>query len=124
MTGVRRSAVVCLGGARCGVLEELEDRGTRFTYLDQWLHAPAARPVSLTMPLRAQPYEARGILPFFANLLPEGWLLDISLARLKIARDDTFGLLLATCRDCMGEVEVVPVEEAPGDDSSIGEDRP
>ena len=64
------------------------------------------------MPLQPEPYESFGLLPFFANLLPEGWLLDVSLARLKIARDDAFGLLLATCRDCMGEVEIVPVEAA------------
>ncbi len=115
--GVRRSGEVCLRSVRCGVLEELDDGGTRFTYLQRWLDSPAARPVSLTMPLRGQPYEARGLLPFFTNLLPEGWLLDVSLARLEIARDDTFGLLLATCGDCMGEVEVVPIDGVPGDDS-------
>jgi serine/threonine-protein kinase HipA len=69
-----------------------------------------AFPVSLTMPLRAEPYTSTRLLPFFLNLLPEGWLLDISLARLKVARDDAFGLLLATCRDCVGECEVVPAE--------------
>jgi serine/threonine-protein kinase HipA len=108
--GVRRTAIVQLAGRRCGRLEELANGRTRFRYDADWLAERAARPVSLTMPLRAEPYEAPGLLPFFTNLLPEGWLLDISLARLKIARDDAFGLLLATCRDCMGEVEIVPAE--------------
>ena len=110
---VRRRAFVQQSGRRCGVLEELEGGRTRFSYDEAWLVDPTARPVSLTMPLRKQPWEAPGLLPFFANLLPEGWLFDISLARLKIARDDAFGLLLATCRDCIGEVEIVPEVSGP-----------
>ena len=109
---VVRAAIVLLGGARCGRLEELVGGSTRFCYDPEWLERRHARPVSLTMPLRAEPYAARGLLPFFSNLLPEGWLLDVSLARLKVARDDAFGLLLATCRDCMGEVEIEPAEVA------------
>lgn len=105
---VTRTAVVQLSGRRCGVLEQLASGRTRFRYDSEWLARRDARPVSQTLPLRAEPYEAAALLPFFANLLPEGWLLDVSLARLKIARDDAFGLLLATCRDCMGEVEIVP----------------
>lgn len=108
---VQRRARVQLSGQRCGMLEELPGGGTRFSYDQEWLAGAAARPVSLTMPLRDEPYEAPGLLPFFSNLLPEGWFFDISLASLKIARDDAFGLLLATCRDCMGEVEVVPEEQ-------------
>lgn len=111
MTGsAPRSVVVRLSGQRCGELIELEDGQTRFTYDANWLVANDARPVSLTMPLRTEPYVSRGLHPFFSNLLPEGWLLDITLLRTKIARDDRFGLLAATCRDCMGEVEIVTEE--------------
>lgn len=113
MTVSTRRAIVRLSGTRCGLLEELPEGTTRFTYDPDWLQSRHARPVSLTMPLRTAPYEARGLLPFFSNLLPEGWLLDVSLARLKVARDDAFGLLLATCRDCMGEVEIEPEAAAP-----------
>jgi serine/threonine-protein kinase HipA len=98
--------VVRLRGVRCGVIDELDRGGTHFRFDADWLREADARPVSL--PLWAEPYESTSLLPFFANLLPEGWLLDISLARLRVARDDPFGLLLATCRNCMGEVEIVP----------------
>jgi serine/threonine-protein kinase HipA len=60
------------------------------------------------MPLRTEPYESKGLLPYFENLLPEGWLLEIATAKLKIPKDDAFGLLLATCADCIGAVEVRP----------------
>jgi HipA-like protein len=100
-----RRGVIFLAGQRAGILEETSE-GTRFTYDASWLTRPDALPISLTMPLRAEPYESRGLHPFFENLLPEGWLLELSTAKLKISKDDAFGLLLATCADCIGAVEV------------------
>ena len=44
----------------------------------------------------------------FENLLPEGWLFDIASKKLKISKDDPFGMLLATCEDCVGAVEIEP----------------
>jgi serine/threonine-protein kinase HipA len=67
--------------------------------------------VSLTLPLRPEPYDALGLQPFFENLLPEGWLLELSTAHLRISGDDAFGLLVATCADCIGDVEIVPANE-------------
>ena len=101
-----RRGIVRLDGRRVGVIEEHEG-GTRFTYDAAWLATPDRLPVSLTLPLRPEPYESRGLHPFFENLLPEGWLLELSTATLKISKDDAFGLLLATCGDCIGAVEIV-----------------
>lgn len=106
---MRRRGVVSLDGEREGVIEET-DVGSQFTYDAAWLAKPDALPVSLTLPLREAPYASKGLLPFFENLLPEGWLLELSTAKLKIPKDDAFGLLLATCRDCIGAVEVTPAE--------------
>jgi serine/threonine-protein kinase HipA len=93
-------------------MEELEGGGTRFTYSSEWLERADAVPISLTLPLRAEPYESHGLHPFFENLLPEGWLLELSCKKLKIAKDDAFGLLLALGGDCVGAVEIAPVEAA------------
>ena len=110
---MRRRGIIHLSGERVGLLEEVGD-GTRFTYDAAWLARSDALPISLTMPLRTAPYEARGLHPFFENLLPEGWLLELSTAKPKISKDDAFGLLLATCADCIGAVEVRPAgEEEP-----------
>jgi serine/threonine-protein kinase HipA len=121
MSSTTRRAIVRLSGVRCGLLEELPGGGTRFTYDQDHLTRAGARPVSLTMPLGAAPFTADTLLPFFRNLLPEGWLLDLSLARLKVARDDAFGLLLATCRDCAGECEVVPEVEPHAAEPTAGD---
>jgi len=48
---------------------------------------------------------------FFENLLPEGWLLELATKKLKISKDDAFGLLLATCADCVGAVEILPLPD-------------
>lgn len=97
---------MALAGRFAGVLKETAT-GTSFAYDPAWL-AAQAEPISLTMPLREAPYEATGLHPFFENLLPEGWLLEIATEKLKIPKDDAFGLLLATCADCVGAVEIVP----------------
>lgn len=109
-----RRAEVRLDGAPCGVLKEI-GRQTSFQYSDEWLENPAAAPVSLTLPMRAAPDVSDGLHPFFENLLPEGWLLELATKKLKIGKDDAFGLLLATCADCVGAVEIfpLPAEEQP-----------
>jgi len=109
-----RRGVIRLDGQRVGILEETPS-GTRFRYDRSWIERADAVPISLTLPVREESYESRGLLPFFENLLPEGWLLEISTAKLKIAKDDAVGLLLATCADCIGAVEVLPYD-APAQD--------
>lgn len=106
--GRNRSARVCLDGRPVGRLEETEE-GTRFSYATAYVSAPDAVPISLVLPLRLEPYDTRKVLhPVFYNLLPEGWLLELSVAKLKISADDEFGLLLATGRDCIGAIEILP----------------
>jgi len=104
-----RSGQVLIAGQPVGIIEDFDD-WTRFTYLSEWLARRDAVPVSLTLPLRSAPYESPGLHPFFENLLPEGWLLEVSSKKLKISKDDPFRLLLATCGDCVGAVEIVPLE--------------
>ncbi len=105
---MNRVGQVKLNGSAVGVIEEREGRFV-FTYSPDWLARPDAVPVSLTLPLRAQPYVTEKLHPFFENLLPEGWLLDVTANTLKISKDDPFGLLLATCQDCVGAVEIEAV---------------
>ena len=60
--------------------------------------------VSLTLPLRQEPYETTILFPFFDGLIPEGWLLGVVSRNWKINQKDRFGLLLSACRDCIGDV--------------------
>ncbi len=91
-----------------GIIEET-DEGYQFTYSGPYLRNPDSVPVSKTLPLRETPYESKTMFPFFDGLIPEGWLLNIATAHWKIDQRDRMGLLLATCRDTIGAVSVVPV---------------
>lgn len=89
-----------------GTLVE-DENGFTFTYDTHHLHHPAARPVSLTLPLRTEAYQSNVLFPFFDGLIPEGWLLNIAQEHWKIDLRDRMALLLACCQDCIGAVSVV-----------------
>jgi serine/threonine-protein kinase HipA len=108
--GRRRRGSVSLDGVPVGSIEETA-YGTRFTY-DRNYVLRQGIPISPTLPLREEPFESQGLHPFFDNLLPEGWLLDLTCQKLGLDRTDAFGLLLATCADCAGAVEVTPEQQA------------
>ena len=81
-------------------VRELE-QGKETVRLDKVNQALA---VSLTLPLRQEPYETTILFPFFDGLIPEGWLLGVVSRNWKINQKDRFGLLLSACRDCIGDV--------------------
>ena len=99
--------VVYLRDKKAGLLERT-DSGYRFTYYHEYLSTKGAQPVSLTLPLREEPYESESLFPFFLGLIPEGWLLDITSRTLKIDSENSFEILLSTGGDCIGAVTVIP----------------
>ncbi|MBQ0019381.1 MAG: HipA N-terminal domain-containing protein [Bacteroidales bacterium] len=79
-------------------------------YDNAYLESDNALPVSLTLPLRQERFESKTMFSFFDGLIPEGWLLNIAERNWKISRRDRMGLLLTCCRDCIGNVSVIPNE--------------
>ena len=57
----KRVGHVTLAGRPAGILEELDGGKTRFTYLPQWLQRRDGVAISLTLPLRPEPYESEGL---------------------------------------------------------------
>ncbi len=100
-----RKALVYVCSQYAGLLEET-DAGYLFAYDKNYLASEKPLPVSLTLPLREAPYESQTLFAFFDGLIPEGWLLDIVSHNWKIDQHDRFGLLLAACRDCIGNVSI------------------
>ena len=93
----------------CGVLTE-DEEGYHFSYEPGYLASENAVPLSPTMPLTAEPYEKEMMFPVFDGLIPEGWLLDIASKSWKIDPRDRMSLLMACCKDCIGDISVTPVE--------------
>lgn len=93
-----------------GLLTE-DETGFTFAYDDGYLAADGAEAVSLTLPLRSEPYHDTVLFPFFDGLIPEGWLLNIAENSWKINQRDRMSLLLACCKDCIGAASVVPADQ-------------
>jgi serine/threonine-protein kinase HipA len=92
-----------------GLIQET-DEGYRFSYDPVYLAAENASAVSLTLPLRTEPYISRTLFSFFDGLIPEGWLLNVVSRNWKIDQKDRFGLLMVACHDCIGNVSIREVE--------------
>lgn len=89
-----------------GLLSE-DEEGYHFTYSPNYLNMGNAVPVSLTLPLEEDTYHSDFLFPFFDGLIPEGWLLEIAQKNWKLNPRDRMGLLLTTCKDCIGNISVL-----------------
>lgn len=104
------NAVVYYRDKKAGLLKKTGDV-YEFEYDSAYLKDAEAKPVSLTMPLSQKKYLSERLFPFFENLLPEGFLLDMTIAKLKIDRNDKFNLLQHVGQDTVGAVSVKPLKE-------------
>ncbi|MFO7729257.1 MAG: HipA N-terminal domain-containing protein [Spirochaetia bacterium] len=103
-----KKAEVYMGEVRAGILTEEKETGLySFSYLPDY----TGPPISLTMPVRREPYVFIEFPPFFDGLLPEGIQLESLLRRRKIDRKDYFSQLLAVGSDMVGAVTVYPLED-------------
>lgn len=107
--GTDLRAAVCMFDKRAGTLAKIP-KGFRFYYDPAYLKSPEARPISFSMPLRAEAFESPRLFSFFEGLLPEGWLLDLTTTAAKIDKNDKFALLLHTGRDPVGAVSLRPLK--------------
>ena len=93
----------------CGILRE-DEEGFHFRYDRGYLRREDALPISPTMPCTEDEYEREMMFPVFDGLIPEGWLLDIASESWKIDRRDRMLLLMSCCKDCIGDISVLPME--------------
>lgn len=100
-----RQGEIWVNKQKAGTLVE-NDEGYIFQYEKAYLSLKNATPVSLTLPLQEAPFKSDNLFPFFDGLIPEGWLLDIAQKNWKLNPRDRMGLLLATCRDCIGNISI------------------
>ena len=103
-----RQAKIIIDGQVAGILTETEE-GYFFSYDKTYLDAKNKKSVSLTLPPQEEPFKADILFPFCDGLIPEGWLLDIVQKNWKLDPRDRMGLLLATCKDCIGNISVIPL---------------
>lgn len=106
-----RACEVYVHGIKAGTLSEVPGEGYVFAYDRKFLSRPSRPPVSLTLPLRREPYRSATLFPFFFNMLSEGANRQTQSQLLHIAPEDDFGILLATAHtDTIGAVTVKAIE--------------
>lgn len=94
-----------------GQLRQDERGQLGFSYREDFLGSPGAAPLSRHLPLGTQVFNDEHTRAFFANLLPEGEVLEQTARRLGIPKENTFALLERMGGDCAGAVLVL----LPGD---------
>jgi len=107
-----RSLDVYLLDRKAGLLKQ-EDQGTlTFTYDKAYLDAQAPK-ISVSMPLREEPYDDRIARPYFSGLLPDERARQRLASALGVSEGNAFGLLEVIGRECAGAVSLYPLGEHP-----------
>lgn len=85
---------------------KLVDTGDEFVFTYEPDYILDGCPISVTLPLRSEPYRSQTMFPFFDGLIPEGWLLNVAIRNWKLDPNDRMGLLLSCCEDPIGAVSI------------------
>lgn len=105
-----------MNGLRVGVWSHSRSRVPVFRYDAAWIASDAARPLSLSLPMTFGNAELRGAVVenYFDNLLPDSQAIRERIrTRYQTRSVQTFELLQAIGRDCVGAVQLLPPEMEP-----------
>jgi serine/threonine-protein kinase HipA len=93
-----------------------------FSYDPTWIASDEARPISLSLPINLDglPIKGEKVGFFFDNLLPDSEAIRQRVrSRFRTPSADTFDLLEAIGRDCVGALQLLPDGKAPEGVSTI-----
>jgi serine/threonine-protein kinase HipA len=85
-----------------GKVDVAADGSLSLRYAERWLQTTGAFPLSVTMPLRAEPYPSDVISPWLANLLPEEEQLQVLTRSLGLDQADVLAVLAEIGGDTAG----------------------
>lgn len=97
-------ALVRMNGVLAGILERAGETVT-FQYDPGYLRM-AQPPLSLSLPLRPEPFVYQGLPPYFDGLVSEGWLQRVQSVEQGIDPKDHFALLVHNGKDLPGAVTI------------------
>ena len=96
------SVVVWFDDLAVGQVDVAADGSLSLRYNERWLWTAGAFPLSVTMPLRAEPYPSDVISPWLANLLPEEEQLQVLTRSLGLDQADVLAVLAEIGGDTAG----------------------
>jgi serine/threonine-protein kinase HipA len=111
---------VFLNSRLVGQLRRETSGAVSFQYDPAWLDWESALPVSLSLPIREQPYIGAPVLAVFENLLPDNDRLRRQIAaRARAESADAYSLLAAIGHDCVGALQFLPGDSQPAPAGTI-----
>lgn len=96
------SVPIWFDGLAVGQVDVTADGSLSLRYAERWLQTTGAFPLSVTMPLRADPYPSDVISPWLANLLPEEEQLHVLTRSLGLDQADVLAVLAEIGGDTAG----------------------
>ena len=122
---MNRQLLVFLGDRQIGIFSQDDSDRQSFEYERAWLDNTEAHPLSISLPLRSEPFGDRQTRPFFSGLLPDDELRRLLGRYLGVSGDNEFALLAEVGRECAGAISIRPAEaeqrELETDDGSGSE---
>jgi serine/threonine-protein kinase HipA len=99
---VTASVPIWFDGLEVGHVDVAADGSLSLRYADRWLQTAGAFSLSVTMPLRVEPYPSVAISPWLANLLPEEEQLLVLTRSLGLDQADVLAVLAEIGGDTAG----------------------
>ena len=87
---------------RVGTIKGSGPHDACFQYLDDYLSDPLAAAVSVSLPLRQEPYSPSQTAAFFEGLLPEGFTRRAVSQWMRVDEGDYLSILHGLGRECLG----------------------
>ncbi|MFZ6643310.1 type II toxin-antitoxin system HipA family toxin [Undibacterium sp. TC4M20W] len=113
---IHQSLNVWMNGLLVGVWSWDRTDTHQFEYAESWIKSAAARPLSLSLPITAGKSILRGkaVKNFFDNLLPDNKKIRQRIShRYQLVSTNVPDLLGALGRDCIGAIQILPLNIKP-----------
>jgi len=102
---------VAMNGILVGTLSKASSGAVSFQYHPSWLSRSGSRAISLSMPLRRDPYHGELAYNFFDNLLPDNEEIRSRIqSRFQAETKRPFDLLSKIGGDCVGAIQLYAPE--------------
>ena len=103
-----------MNGRAVGKLVRAAGGAMSFQYHAEWAESPEGTPISLSMPLSADPYTGDVVYNYFDNLLPDNENIRQRMqATLGTDTAQPFDLLAAAGADCIGALQMFETADMP-----------
>lgn len=89
-----------------GSLTGDSEYSARFCYSEDYLNSPFARPISISLPLKEEPFSLEETRGFFEGLLPEGFLRRTVAENNRMDASDYLTLLDILGSECLGAIQI------------------